>query len=179
MRRAARYACVVSVRRRTLDAIGQSLCALAVLGAAGCGYVSVSSYLEHIRSVQIPPVVNQTVVFELEQELTDALITRFTRSWSRGSDSTLLVTVHDYGYRPIRYDVNNFPEQYRMTVLIDYEFRDNVRGRVLHRRTDYAFDHDFYVVAGRGETPEDEPTARKRLVEDLADELYHTLAEEW
>lgn len=147
--------------------------------AVGCGYVSESAYLKHVRSVRVPPIRNQTVLFELEDELTTALKTRFQSKWTDGDDAILLVTAHNYEIRPIGYDVNNFPEKYRMLVVLDYEFRDNVKAKLVDAKKDFEFHHDFYVVSGRGEPPEDEATARKRLMTDLVDELYYNLAEQW
>ena len=156
------------------------LCSLSVgVLAVGCGYVSESAYLKHIRTVRVPPVQNQTILFELEDELTAALRTRFQSRWTDGDDAILLVTAHNYDIRPIGYDINNFPEKYRMLVVLDYEFRDNVKAKLVDAKRDYEYHHDFYVVSGRGEPPEDEAAARKRLLSDLVDELYYNLAEQW
>jgi len=165
---------------RTFARASAFFCLLAVGAfAVGCGYVSESAYLKHIRSIRIPPIQNQTILFELEEELTTALRARFQSKWTEGDDAILLVTAHNYEIRPIGYDVNNFPEKYRMVIVLDYEFRDNVRAKLIDAKRDYEYHHDFYVVSGRGEPPEDEVTARKRLLSDLVDELYYTLAEQW
>lgn len=152
---------------------------LFLVTASGCGYVSVSNYLEHIKTIRIPPVQNQTILFQLEDEMTTELRSRFNSKWTDGDDAILLVTVHDYEIRPIAYDVNALPERYRMRVVLDYEFRDNVKSKLVDAKRDAEYHRDFYVVTGRGEQPEDEQTARQRLLRDVVDELYYTLAEQW
>ncbi len=152
---------------------------LATCIVVGCGYHSISNYLPHIDSVRIPPVVNVTVLVEIEDELTTRFQERFRVKWNSGDDSLLRLWAHDYWIQPRQYDVNNLPEQYRMSVQVDYQFWDNVRQRMIREAQDQEFHRDFYVVTGHGEEPEDEETARANLFDDLVDTLYYTLAEQW
>ncbi|MEO2006018.1 MAG: LPS assembly lipoprotein LptE [Candidatus Poribacteria bacterium] len=153
--------------------------ATAALVVTGCGYHSISSYLDHIDTIRIPRVRNQTTLFELEEELTGELLRQFGVQWNDGNDSLLAVSIFDYTIDPLRYDINNLPEQYRMSLRVSYEFHDNVRNRLIASEDEYDFYRDFYVVTGRGEAPEDELTARANLLDELVQSLYNKLATRW
>jgi len=144
-----------------------------------CGYVTKSAYLEHIRSVYIAPVENQSPLFEDEEALTEALRSEFRRKWVQGGDATLRITVKDFKVIPISFDANGFPEQYRMSIVIDYVFEDNVKKRIIASKQNYVQTHDFYVVQGRGAEPETEEEAKDKLIKELARDLYNNLAEQW
>ncbi len=156
-----------------------ALALLATLGLSGCGYHSKSAYLDHISTIRIPRVRNQTTIFELEEEMTSELQRQFGVQWNDGNDCRLDIAISDYRIEPLRYDVNNLPEQYRMSLRTTYEFHDNVERRLIASDDDYEFYRDFYVVTGRGEAPEDELTARANLVDELVQSLYNKLATRW
>ncbi|MDA1190118.1 MAG: LptE family protein [Candidatus Poribacteria bacterium] len=145
----------------------------------GCGYHSVSPYLNHIDTITIVPVTNQTQLFELGDEMTTALQSRFRSKWTTGQDSELEMTLLEYDYEPLRFDVNNQPERWRMYVRVNYRFYDNVENRIITDVEDYEFHYDFWTVTGRGEDPEDEQTARGNLIKEFTDALYYTIAEQW
>ncbi len=145
----------------------------------GCGYHSISNYLPHISSIRIPPVENYTNRAEIGDELTAKLQERFRVKWNAGTDSGLQLNVLDYWIEPRRFDVNNQPEQYRMSVRVDYRMVDNVENRVIASQKDEEFHRDFYVISGRGEEPETEEEARDLLFDDMVDTLYYGLAEQW
>lgn len=144
-----------------------------------CGYVTKSAYLEHIRSIYIAPVENQSPLFEDEEALTEALRSEFRRKWVQGGDAALKITVKDFKVIPISFDASGFPEQYRMSIVIDYVFEDNVKKRIIASKQNYVQTHDFYVVQGRGAEPETEEEAKDKLIKELARDLYNNLAEQW
>ena len=154
---------------------------LAAAVCAGCGYQSpaLSSYLKHIRTIRIPPIVNQTASFELGDEMTDELQTRFGSKWNSGDDSTLLLTALDYEIRARTFDVNNLPEQYRMSISVQYEFIDNVKRKVIAKEDGFQYHRDFYAVQGAPEPMETEEEARAKLIDEIARNLYSQLAEQW
>ncbi|MCD6505440.1 LptE family protein [Candidatus Poribacteria bacterium] len=166
-------------KRNNLPIFGIIAFILLSLTLLGCGYVTKSNYLPHIKSIYIMPVENQSPLFEDEEALTEALRREFRKKWGPGGDSTLKVTIKEFKVEPISFDVNNFPEQYRMTLVIDYTFEDNVKKRIIDSKQDYVESHDFYVVQGRGVEPETEEEAKAKLIEELARDLYNNLAEQW
>ena len=153
---------------------------------SGCGYVSTSDYLNHIKTITISPIEIQDPDFTFDtannphdEIIREALINRFNQKWRDGSDARLDIIILDYDLRPYSYDANNQPEQFRMSLEIEYEFRDQKQSKIIDRRDNYVQIHDFYVVQGLGEPPETLEEAQKRLVEELVDDFYSTLAEQW
>ena len=152
----------------------------------GCGYVSTSDYLNHIKTITISQIEIQDPDFTFDsagnaqdEAIRNALINRFNQKWRDGSDARLDIIILDYDLRPSSYDANNRPEQFRMSLEIEYEFRDQKQNKIIDRRDNYVQVHDFYVVQGLGEPPETFEEAQKRLVEELVDDFYSTLAEQW
>ena len=66
-----------------------------------------------------------------------------------------------------------------MKLLVDYTFRDQVRNKLVEQNDSYQQIHEFFLVSGRGEPPETIGEAKSRLVEELVDDLYSLLAEQW
>lgn len=169
-----------------LRAVPSIAALILILVISGCGYVSTSDYLNHIKSITISPIEIQDPDFTFDTSgnphdeiIRDALIDRFNQKWRDGNDSQLDVIILDYHLEPYRYDANNQPEQFRMSLEIEYEFRDRVQGKIIDRRDSYFQIHDFYVVSGQGEPPETWEEAQKRLIQELVDDFYSTLAEQW
>ena len=170
----------------TLRAVFSQGILILILGIWGCGYVSTSDYLSHIKSITISPIEIQDPDFTFDaagnpqdEAIREALIDRFNQKWRDGNDAQLDIIVLDYDLRPHRYDANNQPEQLRMSLEVEYEFRDRVQNKIIDRRDSYFQIHDFYVVSGQGEPPETLEEAQKRLIEELVDDFYSTLAEQW
>ena len=157
-----------------------------IFGVSGCGYVSTSDYLSHIKTITIAPIEIQDPDFTFDtannphdQIIRKALTDRFNQKWRDGNDARLDIIILDYDLRPYSYDANNQPEQFRMSLEIEYEFRDQKQNKIIDRRDNYVQIHDFYVVQGLGEPPETLEEAQKRLVDELVDDFYSTLAEQW
>ena len=157
-----------------------------ILVVSGCGYVSTSDYLSHIKTITISPIEIQDPDFTFntannahDEIIRNALIDRFNQKWRDGNDARLDIIILDYDLRPYSYDANNQPEQLRMSLEIEYEFRDQKQNKIIDRRDSYFQIHDFYIVSGQGEPPETLEEAQKRLVDELVDDFYSTLAEQW
>jgi hypothetical protein len=153
---------------------------------AGCGYVSTSDYLNHIKTVTILPVKVEDPDFMMDasgnprdETIREALIQRFNQKWRDGGDSQLDLIIRDYDHRPIEYNVNNQPERFRMLLELEYEFVDRVRNKVIDSKDNYVQIHDYYIVADRGEPPETREEAQAKLIQELVDDLYSSLAEQW
>lgn len=153
---------------------------------ASCGYVSTSAYLEHIKSIRISPVrIDDTdIAFDTltqrpyDEIIREKLIDKFNQKWSDGNDAELDLTIIDYNLIPLDYDANNRPIQFRMSLLIEYLFRDRVQNKIIAQKDNYLQVHDFYVVQGF-EPPETREQAKTRLIEELTEDLYSELAEQW
>ena len=147
----------------------------------GCGYFSTSNYLPHIATTNIPLVTVETPEVEIgfDEQVTQALRDKFRSKWQEGGDSALTMTIKDYRIDPISFDANNQPEKFRMRLFLDYNFYDNKNNKVIDSKKDYVQIHDFFVVNVTGEEPETKEVATEKLVEELCDDLYNSLAEQW
>jgi hypothetical protein len=153
----------------------------------GCGYVSTSSYLEHIKTLNIPLITIEDPDFSYDANsgttydeiITEKLRDRFNQKWRDGNDAQLDLVILDYDLEPIQYDVNNNPEQLRMSLQIEYEFRDRIQNRIIDRQENYIQVHDYYIASVTGEEPETREEATTRLIRELTDDLYNQLAEQW
>ena len=152
----------------------------------GCGYVSTSSYLEHIKTIRISRINIQDtdIMFDTTSQqpydeiITEKLIEKFNQKWRDGNDAELNLTILDYRLEPLDFDASNQPTQFRMSLEIEYEFIDRVQNKIIDKKDNYYQVHDFYVVQGF-EPPETREEAKTRLIEELTEDLYSQLAEQW
>ena len=153
----------------------------------GCGYVSTSSYLEHIKTVQVAPVQieDSDITYDIASDrpydeiLQEKLTERFTRKWRDGDDAMLEVTIIDYDLREIDFGATNQPEKLRMSLQVDYRFTDRVNKKIIDRDDSYFQVYDFFIVSGRDEEPKTVPQARTEIFRELVDDLFQQLAEQW
>ena len=153
----------------------------------GCGYVSTSSYLEHIETINIPPIeiIDPDFAYDnisqrpFDEIIHEKLTERFNRKWNDGSDCRLTMRIQDYDIKEHGFGPSGNVELLRMILQVEYEFFDNVRRNLIERRDNHLQIHDFYVVDNRGEPPETLDQAKNLIIEELIEDLYNQLAEQW
>ena len=154
---------------------------------SGCGYVSKSEYLEHISTIRITPVEILDADFSYDnasqrpydEVLHEKLTQRFNRKWRDGNDSEFTMRVQDFDIREHSYGPQGEVEMVRMILQIEYEFLDRVRNNMIAQTDNHLQVHDFYIVSGRAEPPETREEAERRIVDELVEDLYNQLAEQW
>ncbi len=154
---------------------------------AGCGYVSTSSYLEHIRTIDIPPIEIQDadIAYDnvsqrpFDEVIHEKLTERFNRKWSDGNDSELTIRIQNYELIEHGFGPSGNVEMLRMSLQVEYEFLDKVRNNRIAQTDNHMQIHDFYVVDNRGEPPETPDQAKNLIIEELIEDLYNQLAEQW
>lgn len=164
------------------------LCLSALFSAViGCGYVSTSSYLEHIKSINIPPVeVNDAdIAYDdvsqrpFDEVIHEKLTERFNRKWNDGNDSELTIKIQHYDIKEHGFGPSGNVELVRMSLQVEYQFVDRIRNNIIEKRDNHLQIHDFYVVENRGEPPETVDQAKNLIIEELIEDLYNQLAEQW
>ena len=164
------------------------LCLLVLFGATtGCGYVSTSSYLEHIKTINVPPIeVNDPdIAYDnvsqrpFDEVIHEKLTERFNRKWNDGNDSELTIKIQHYDIKEHGFGPSGNVELVRMSLQVEYQFVDRVRNNMIERRDNHVQIHDFYVVENRGEPPETVDQAKNLIIEELIEDLYNQLAEQW
>lgn len=154
---------------------------------SGCGYVSKSEYLEHINTIRIPPIeildadfaYDTTSQRPYDEVIHEKLTQRFNRKWRDGNDSEFTMRIQDYNLIEHGYGPNGEVELLRMTLQIEYQFIDRVRNTIIEESDNYLQVHDFYVVPNRAEPMESPQQAKGLMVEELIEDLYNQLAEQW
>ena len=154
---------------------------------SGCGYVSKSEYLEHINTIRIAPVEILDADFSYDEAsqrpydevIHEKLTQRFNRKWRDGNDSEFTMRIQDFDIREQGYGPQGEVEMIRMTLQIEYEFLDRVRNNMIAQTDNHLQVHDFYIVDGRAEPPETREEAERRIVDELVEDLYNQLAEQW
>ena len=153
----------------------------------GCSYVSTSSYLEHIETIRIASVQIEDgdISYDTASDrpydeiLQEKLIERITRKRRKGNDAELELAVIDYDLRPISFGPTNEPEEFRMSLQVDYKFTDRVHNKIIDRNDSYFQVYDFFVVPGRDEEPKTRAQAQAQIMQELVDDVFSLLAEQW
>ena len=161
------------------------LIGLAVI--SGCGYVSKSAYLDHINTIRIAPVEILDADFAYDnasqrpydEVIHEKLTQRFNRKWRDGNDSEFTMRIQDFDLREHDYGPQGQVEMVRMTLQIEYEFLDRVRNQMIAQTNNHLQVHDYYIVDGRAEPMETREEAERRIVDELVEDLYNQLAEQW
>ena len=154
---------------------------------SGCGYVSKSEYLEHIDTIRIAPVEIFDADFAYDnasqrpyaEVIHEKLTQRFNRKWRDGNDAEFTIRIQDFDIRVQDYGPQGQEEMLRMTLQIEYEFLDRVRNDMIAQTDNHLQVHDYYIIPDGPEPMETRAEAERRLVDELVEDLYNQLAEQW
>jgi len=148
-----------SWRRRTVRRAAAIL-ALAGLaaGSSACGYslAGRGSFLpDHIRVIGVPLFANHTVVFEVEQRLTEKVRSELIGRGryrvipeTTGADAVLLGEIVNIAIAPASFTEERQASRYIFTVTVKLEFRDVVNDRVLWQNPALPFREEYEVTTG-------------------------------
>ncbi len=163
----------------------------AFLCAAGCGvYEPVEIIPDHLQSIRIEPVRNETsqigISSDLTQELIDEFIRegRFTVTSSPDADAILYTTVASYSQIPLSYDENFVVQEYKIAMVANLRFIDNVEKLTLWQEKREGFSGGIeawvnYSVSPEVGITETEEEARERLIENLAQRILQRTVYGW
>jgi len=175
--------------RRVLEglaALGFSAFALAFL-APGCGVYSTNPGLlpGHIKTLAVPAFDNRTVQVGLDQEITQAVITRFVednhlRVVGEGEANAVLTgAVIDYKNTVFGFTGREQAQEYRVQIAVAVRLLDKVKNRELWRDENLIKTQNYYVVAVPGQTAQDEVSGRQEAIRKIADEILSRTIENW
>ncbi|NLB34749.1 MAG: LptE family protein [Elusimicrobia bacterium] len=162
-----------------------------ILSALGCGaYEPVEILPDHLRSLRVNSVSNETSQIGLGQDLTQQLIDDFVRegrfkvTGSDDADAILFTTIADYSKIPISYDENFVAQEYKITMVVNLQFVDNIdRVRI--------FDESRKGLVGGIETwvnynaspdlgfVETEEEAKERLIREISERIIQRTIYGW
>ncbi len=147
---------------------------LSLLILCGCGFYTFSGNIPgHLKTIAIPTVSNQTAEFGVAEDLTDALIERFTVDNSlkirslQNADCVLHCTLLRLDDKPFSYRADESVDEYKVSLTVKVRFEDLVKTKVIWEESLTQF--GVYPFSGgstayRGEGIEE---AIKKLAEDI------------
>jgi outer membrane lipopolysaccharide assembly protein LptE/RlpB len=166
---------------------------LAVFGLllCGCGvYEPIEIVPDHIQTIRIEPFENNTQQIGLIADLTEELVNEFIKEGrltvvsAPDADSTLKGTIVEYSKIPLSYDENFVVQEYKLTMIVNLKYYDNIQKVRLweYTREDLLGGIEVWVkyyVGPDSAIPETEEEARDRLVEDVAEKILQRVVYGW
>jgi hypothetical protein len=157
---------------------------VAALAASGCGYALAGrgSFLPmDIQVVGVPPLVNNSTFFQVEQILTEKIRTEFIgRGRYRvipvpeGADAVVTGTVTSISVQPIGFTDQQLASRYQFSVTMNVEFTDARTNQVLWSNRSLTFREEYELstrsnVALEGGTfLSQERSSFDRIADDVA-----------
>ena len=177
---------------RTRRAVLTALPGLAV-ALSGCGYALAGrgSFLPtDIRTVGIPPLLNQSTFFNVEQVLSEKLRTEFigrgkytVQPQEAGADAVLSGTVTGISVQPVGFTDQQLASRYLFTMTMKVEFTDTRTMRVLWSNDALVF-RETYELTGTGGNAIDgatfldqERSSFDRIASDVARSVVTSIVE--
>jgi ethanolamine utilization microcompartment shell protein EutL len=160
-------------------------CTLALcVVAGGCAYTASTLLPTHIKTISIPVARNTTERFGLDQTLTNALLTAYTRDnhlrvvSGGAADAELTTTISRYRNEVFSYTAGNQPSEYQVSISVSVVFVDRVKNHDLWRND--------AVTASARYSPGDAPGptggqahADSVVVQKIADDVVAKTIQGW
>ena len=164
--------------------LGPLLALALLLAATGCSHYSFSSAVgSHLKTIAIPILVNETLEFGAEQDLTDALILAFTDNnalrvvGETEADSILRGTVITYERPVMSYDAGGNPREYKVRIVARFSYEDLTSNEVVWEGNVDGW--AVYSETGEGGDLASEEEARAAALEKLAQDVVSKTVQGW
>lgn len=156
------------------------------LAAGSCAYGTSTALLPaHLKSVAIPAFQNATSDYTLQQELTDAVVTRFVQDNhlrivdEHTADAVVRGKIIGYKNSVFGFSTETRAQEYRVTITVSVVFKDQVKNREIWNEPNLVKTANYYVQDVPGQTAKTELDGRKEAVQKLADEILSRSVESW
>jgi hypothetical protein len=153
-----------------------ALIAIALIGATGCAsYAPQVNLPATVSSIAVPVFINKTDRYNIEQYVTQKTIDKFLVDGrvsivdEKKADAIVKCRITKYILTPIRFDVNQVAQQYRLRIYLDIYFFDNKAQRLMWKDEGSIWEETtYFVVNNIGMPAEDESIARNRVLDALS-----------
>lgn len=158
------------------------------MASSGCGYslAGRGSFLpDYIRVVGIPPLINSTPFFQVEQILTEKLRTEFIGRGrynvipdAAGADAVVTGTVTSITVQPVGFTENQLASRYQFTLTMNVTFSDARTNQALWTNNALTF-REEYELSTRGNTALEGATflsQERSSFDRIADDVARTVA---
>ncbi|MBU1699946.1 MAG: hypothetical protein KJ970_12230 [Candidatus Eisenbacteria bacterium] len=174
------------MKRAITTSLGGLRVGLFAVFICGCGYsFSGSSLPSYIKTIAIPVLENQSLDYQVADEVTQALVDRFI-SDNRlkvapisQADAVLQGVLNAYENKVYGYSRDEAPEQYIVIMKISLALTDRVKNREIWAEENLVASGVYSpggLIPG-GPTSEEE--ARQKALEDLANDVLSRTLEQW
>lgn len=163
---------------RALLAGGGLFLFCAVVG--GCGYSLTTRLPSHIKTVAVPPFQNETLEYGLEEEITQAVIEKFTTDNSLRvvsedrADSVVYGTIREYKRRVAGFTAEEIANEYEIAIVMDIVVRDRVKSKDLWAEEGMVRTTNYFV-----DQVESERQGRDTAVKQLAEDIVSRTVQGW
>jgi outer membrane lipopolysaccharide assembly protein LptE/RlpB len=150
------------------------------LVAAGCGYGLSPKLATHIKSVAVPTFQNETLEYGLEEEITQAVIDKFTEDNNlrvvseERADSVVYGVIKAYKRRVAGFSAQEIANEYEIAIIIDVAVRDRVKGKELWKEAALARTTNYFV-----DQVESEREGRQEAVKQMAEDIVSRTVQGW
>ena len=161
-----------------------SFVVVAAVSSSGCGYALAGrgSFLPaYIRIVGIPPLINNTAFFQVEQILTEKIRTEFIGRGrytvipdTEGGDAVVTGTVTSINVQPVGFTEQQLASRYQFTLTMNVQFTDARTTQVLWSNSALTFREEYELstrsnIALEGATfLSQERSSFDRIADDVA-----------
>ncbi len=162
-------------------------CALALgLTCGACGYTTSTALLpSHLKTVAIPVFENGTIEYNLERDITEAVVARFVQDnhlkvvSERTADAVIHGRVTLYKNSVFGFSSVNRAQEYRVTIAVSVIFKDQVKNREIFNDPGLTKFSNYYVTNVPGDSARTELDGRKAAITKIADEILSRAVESW
>ena len=139
----------------------------------------------HLKTIAIPVFENGTTEYNLEQELTAAVIQRFVSDnhvkivGERDANAVLRGRITDYKNSVFGFATGNHAQEYRVSITVAVVFKELVKNREIWNDQTLVRTANYYVESVPGDTAKTELDGRKNAIAKIADEILSRSVEGW
>ena len=157
----------------------------AALCLAGCAYTFNPSLPDHVKTLQIPVVDNETLEATLPEELTTALSERFIADNKldvviRDADAVLEGSIFEYQNRVFGFSSGQAADEYIVVMKVRMRLRDRVKNKDLWSEDEIAGRASYFIRGDQsGQTLGTEEEAREVAIRQIVDTVLSLTVEGW
>ena len=157
-----------------------------MLAGAGCAYTtSTASIPPHLKTLAVPQFENATTEYNLEHEITDAVIDRFVKDnhlkivSERDANAVLRGRITTYKNSVFGFSAVQRAQEYRVTIGVSVVLKDLVKNREIFNEPDLVKFSNYYVTNVPGDSARTEIDGRRAAIAKIADEILSRSVESW
>jgi predicted DNA binding protein len=151
-----------------------------LLALGGCGYSLTTRLPSHIKTVGVPTFKNETLEYGLEEEITQAVIDKFTEDnnlrvvGEDRADAVVYGVIKAYKRRVAGFTSEEIANEYEVAIIIDVVVRDRVKTKELWAEEGMARTTNYFV-----DQVESERQGRQPAVQQIAEDIVSRTVQGW